>query len=192
MNKNNLIIFGLVIVIVALLAGIGVSMMTPAKVDVKLTIVSNETINEDDNVDIKLTDINDTPISNETVNITITDENGTSDYHSVVTNYEGVGSLKMDKEKGKYNITLKYGGNDKYNGGNITKKLTITGKVVEAEPSSSSSSQSKTYASGLTDSEIESYIQRDLDERAKNGVKGDYDYQGAREFYENVPPSGMI
>ena len=185
-----LIIIGLVIVIVALLVSISVSMMVPAKENVKLAIMSNNTIYEGEDIEIKLTDFNDTPIANETVNITIAGSNGTADYHSVVTNGEGVASLKIDKN-GTYNITLKYSGNDRYNECSVTKELIVKEKVVESESSSSSSSQSKTHASGLTDSEIDAYIQRDLDERAKNGVKGDYDYQGARSFYENVPPTGM-
>ena len=55
--------------------------------------------------------------------------------------------------------------------------------------SSSSSSSSSRHPSGLTDAEIDAYIQRDLNERAANGIYDGYDFQEARSFYENVPPS---
>ena len=191
MNKNTLIIIGLVIVIIALLAGLGFSMMAPAKEDVKLTILNNDTINEGDSVEIKLTDANDTPIAGQTVNIAVADENGTCENYSVVTNEEGIGGVALNKSGGTYTVNCTFAGNEKYAGSVVSKKITVE-KISSAEQVSSSSTatQSK-YASGLSDSEIEAYIQRDLDERAKNGVQGKYDYQQAREFYENVPPTGM-
>ena len=71
-----------------------------------------------------------------------------------------------------------------------SQELTIKEKkVVESE---GTSSEPKTYKSGLTDAEIEANIQRDLDIRAQNGVKGEYNYEEARSFYENVPKEGMI
>ena len=76
------------------------------------------------------------------MNVTVTDKNNASDYHSVVTNEKGVGTLKLDKDAGKYTVTVIYGGNDKYNGCNATKKITIEEEVVEAEVTSSQSQAS--------------------------------------------------
>ena len=59
---------------------------------------------------------------------------------------------KMDKDPGEYEITITYGGNDKYNGCNATKKITIDEEVVEATTSQSDNSDSSSR-----DSEREEY-----------------------------------
>ena len=142
MEKNKLIIIVLLVVIAVLLAGILVSMPNYAKADSQLEIIGNDTLNEEDNYQIKLTDVNGTALSNQTVKITFTDkDNSTSDY-SVVTNDEGVGEIKLDKNAGEYDITVIYAGNDAYNSCNATKKLTIEEKIVEAQQSSSNSESS--------------------------------------------------
>ena len=142
-----MIILALIVVIAALLVGMVFTMMpNMAKQDTKLKFKSNSTLTKGDSLKIKLTDANGTAIANQTVNITIKDKKGASDSHSVVTNEKGVGTLKMDKNSGKYNVTVSYGGNDKYNGCNITKKITIEEKVAEATTSQSDSSS--TYYNG--------------------------------------------
>lgn len=132
MDKNMMIIFALIVVIAALLLGIGFTMMPNMnKLDTNLKFNSSSTLTEGDSLKIILTDANGTAIANKTVNITVTDNDGTSDYHSVVTNENGTGNLKLDKSPGNYNVTISYGGNDKYNGCNASEKITIEEEVVE-------------------------------------------------------------
>lgn len=140
MEKNKLIIIALLVIIVALLVGIFATMPNFSKADSQLEIIGNDTLNEGDNLQVKLTDVNGTALSNQTVNITITDENKTSEYHSVITNDDGVGELKLEKDAGKYDVTVIYAGNDGYNGCNTTKKITINEEVVKAQQSTTSSS----------------------------------------------------
>ena len=148
MDKNKIIILALIVVIAALLVGMVFTMMpNMAKQDTKFKFKSNSTLTKGDLLKIKLTDANGTAIANQTVNITIKDKKGASDSHSVVTNEKGVGTLKLDKNSGKYNVTVSYGGNDKYNGCNITKKITIEEKVAEAQVTSSSSQSSSSSES---------------------------------------------
>ena len=139
MEKNKMIILALIVVIAALLVGMAAIMMpNMGKQDTKLKFKSNSTLTEGDSLKVKLTDANGTAIANQTVNIIITNKNKSTD-HSVVTNEKGVGTLKLDKNSGKYNVTVSYGGNDKYKGCNVTKKITIEEKVAEAQVTSSSS-----------------------------------------------------
>lgn len=141
MERNQIIIIALIVVIAALLVGIAAMMMpNMGKQDTNLTFKSKSTLTEGDSLKIKLTDNNGTAIANQTVNITITGKSGSSDYYSVVTNAKGVGTLKLDKSDGKYNVTINYGGNDKYGPSNATKKIKIEKKVAQAETSSSGSS----------------------------------------------------
>ena len=154
-NKEKIIIVALIIVIVALLVGIFAAMPHTAKKDTKLIFKSNSTLTEGGSIKIKLTDANGTAIANQTVNITITDKSKSSDYHSVVTDSKGIGTLKIDKDPGKYNVTVSYNGNDNFTGCNATKKIKIEKKVIEetnqnqneyvGDDSSSSSSSNENY-----------------------------------------------
>ena len=159
-NKNIIIILLIVVVIIA--AAIGVMLLSPfdSKEDTKLTITSNKTLHEGDKLKVKLTDINGTKISNETINITITDSKGVNSHYSVVTNSKGVGTLKLDKSPGKYTVNCTYGGNENYTGNSTSKKIKIE-EVVEqtqvTEQASSASSSSSGSASS-SDSGYGSYI----------------------------------
>lgn len=143
MDKNKIIIVALIVIIVALLVGMAAMMMPNfQKKDTNIKFKGNSKFNEGDYLKIVLSDADGSAIIGQTVNITITDKDKTSDYHSVETDEQGIGKLKLDKDAGKYTVTITYGGNDKYNGCNATKKITINKKVEEAESSSSSSTPS--------------------------------------------------
>lgn len=152
MDRNKLIIIGLIIVIVALVAAIGLAMPNVSKQDTNLTFKSGASINEGDSIKIHLTDVNGTPLDNQTVNITVTNEDKSKDYHSVVTDEKGLASFKIDKKAGKYEVALDYGGNEKYNGCNATQSLKIK-EVAEAEVAASEdySSTNDDYSSSNED-----------------------------------------
>ncbi|WP_405289895.1 Ig-like domain-containing protein [Methanobrevibacter sp.] len=142
MERNQIIIIALIVIIAVLLVGIAAMMMpNMAKQDTKLKFKSNSTLTEGESLKVKLTDVNGTALANQTVNITITGKNGSSDYHSVVTNKKGIGTLKLDKNPGKYTVNVTYGGNENYTGNTTTQKLTVKEeeKVVASQSSSSSS-----------------------------------------------------
>lgn len=141
-NKNIIIIIALIAIIAALLVGLVAMMPNTNKDDTKLAFKGNATLTEGDSLKIQLTDANGTAISNQTVDVTVTDKDQTSDYHSVVTNEKGVGTLKLDKDSGKYTVTISYGGNDRYKASNATKTITIEEEVVQAEVTSSQSQAS--------------------------------------------------
>ena len=143
MDRNKLIIAGLIVVIVILAIGVFMAMPGTAKENTKLTVKAESPIHEGDTINIKLTDGNNTPIANQTVNVTITDKNNASSYYSVVTNAKGVGKLKLDKSEGKYSVHCVYAGNDKYNGNDTSKKITVEKESVKTEQVSSSSSSER-------------------------------------------------
>ena len=63
---------------------------------------------------------------------------------------------------------------------------------VESVNHEESYSSDNVHKSGLSDSEIDANIERDLAVRKANGVKSEYNMEEARSFYENVPKEGMI
>ena len=138
-NKNIIII--LIVIIVILAAAIGFTMFNArhGKEPTKVKITSDKEQYEGGELSIQLTDLNKTPISKQVVNITITNGKGKVVVDDVVkTNSKGKAKLDLDLKKGKYNVTVTYGGNENYTGNNTTQKLTIKEEVVKAEPASSS------------------------------------------------------
>lgn len=203
MDKNKIIILALILVIAALLVCVVSMMPNSDKHDTKLTFKSNSTLAEGGTLKIKLADVNGTAISNQTVNVTITNQDKSSDYHSVLTNEKGIGSLKFDKDAGKYNVSISYGGNDKYNGCNATKKVTIEEaveeQVVEEQVAEEPVTQQSTESSGSSndisyDEEINVYYDSngiivDPDGQHPQGVGSSYsDARDARDRWERGEP----
>ena len=151
MDRNYLIITGLIVVIVILVIGLFMVMPGVSKENTQLTVSAESPVHEGDAIKIKLTDGNNTPIANQTINVTITDKDNASSYYSVVTNDKGVGKLKIDKSEGTYSVHCVYAGNDKYNGNDTTEKITVekepvqTTKISSSSSSSSSSSEREEY-----------------------------------------------
>ena len=147
MENRNIIII-LLVVIVILVAAIGVMMFNTshAKEATKIKITSDKEQYEGGKLSIELTDLNKTPLSKEIVNVTITNKKGKVVVDDVVkTNSKGKAKLDLHLKKGKYNVTVTYGGNENYTGTNATQKLSIKEKVTEAVKSQSSSSQSSSH-----------------------------------------------
>lgn len=144
MEQKNIIIM-LVAIIVVLAAVIGFMVLNPmhAKEPTKIKIISNKTLYEGDDLSVKLTDLNKTPLSKEKVNITVKNSKGKVVANKTVkTNDKGNAKLDLDLKKGKYNVTVSYGGNENYTGNNTTQKLTIKEKVAEAVSESNEVSSS--------------------------------------------------
>ena len=157
-NKNIIII--LIVIIVILAAAIGFTMLNPmhAKEPTKIKITSDKEQDEGGKLSVQLTDLNKTPLSKEIVNVTITNSKGKVVVDDVVkTNSKGKASLNLDLKKGKYNVTVSYGGNENYTGNNTTQKLTIKEKVVEATVEQSSSEPQYLSDTGEPISEADYY-----------------------------------
>ena len=148
-NKNIIIILLVIIIILAVAIGFAFLNPTNAKEPTKIKITSDKEQYEGGELSIQLTDLNKTPISKQVVNITITNGKGKVVVDDVVkTNSKGKAKLDLDLKKGKYNVTVTYGGNENYTGNNTTQKLTIKEKVVKAEPASSSTTSNTQVVMG--------------------------------------------
>ena len=142
MESKNIIII-LLVIIVILAAAIGFMVLKPmhAKQPTKIKVTSNKTLYEGGDLSVKLTDLNKTPLSKQNVNITVKDSKGKVVANKTVkTNDKGNAKLDLNLKKGKYDVTVIYGGNENYTGNNTTQKLTVKEKVAQATSQSSSSS----------------------------------------------------
>lgn len=134
MDRNKAIVVALIIIIAVLILGVAAILPNYGKHEANVTIETNDTISEGDPIYINLTDVNGTPIENETVNVTIIAENGTSKHKVAVTDDKGVAKVKLDVDKGNYTINCTFEGND-----NFTENTTSeTIEIVEDTPAPSS------------------------------------------------------
>ena len=132
MESKNIIII-LIVIIVILAAAIGFMVLKPmhAKEPTKIKVTSNKTIYEGENISVKLTDLNKTPLSKQKINITIKDSKGKVVTNKTVkTNSKGNAKLDLNLKKGKYDVNVTYGGNENFTGNNTTQKLTVKEKEV--------------------------------------------------------------
>ena len=169
--KNNKLITVLLLIIIALLVVFAVMLINPtnAKTDTKITVTSNNTLHDGQNFSIALTDINGTPLTNQTVNITITDANGGKNQQQVTTDGMGNAILKLNGlTPGEYTFNVTYGGNEIYSSSNLTQKIEIKDVVQETTTSVSSSHNTEPVYDGRTPS-------------YKEGIRGVYSSSG--EFF---------
>ena len=132
MESKNIIII-LLVIIVILAAAIGFMVLKPmhAKQPTKIKVTSNKTLYEGDDLSVKLTDLNKTPLFKQNVNITVKDSKGKVVANKTVkTNDKGNAKLDLNLKKGKYDVTIIYDGNENYTGNNTTQKLTVKEKEV--------------------------------------------------------------
>lgn len=158
MNNDKIIIALVVVLIVVLAAGILLLNPSHAKVDSRAIVTSNSTLHDGDNFTIRLTDLNNTPIANQRVNITIIDAKGEKNPQAVTTDANGEGKLQLNGlTPGEYTMNVTYGGNDNYTACNTTQKLTMAQKVTPQESTSSTAttSSNKNYDDGYWETSMD-------------------------------------
>ena len=157
--ENKYIIVFLLVIIVVLAVAIGFALVNPmnAKEPTKINITSEKSQYEGGELSVQLTDLNDTPISKEIVNLTIEDSNGNVTVDDVVkTDLEGKAKLDLDLDKGNYTVSVTYDGNENYTGNNATQNLTI-----EEEAKTTEVQSTQTQSAGSDSSQQSSQRQED-------------------------------
>lgn len=137
MNIKNLL---LVIAIILVVIGTGVFLMAHQahpKGDSKIIMITGDNLTEGDNLTVKLTDLNNTPLSGQNLNISIVNGKGQSIQLNLMTDSKGEISFKLNKTvTGSCAVKVKFGGNDKFNGCNFTENLIINEKVIPIKTNS--------------------------------------------------------
>ncbi|MBQ6098763.1 MAG: Ig-like domain repeat protein [Methanobrevibacter sp.] len=138
MEKNNIIIIGLLLVIILLIIGLGTIMLTDFnKQDCKLEITSPESLENGQNLTLKFTDSKNASIENGKISVKIFNENNTYEYN-VTTGNTGTAALTLNNlESGKYNVTCTFDGNSKFKSAKCSGKLTYTDEVTASSSGSS-------------------------------------------------------
>lgn len=163
MNKNIIIAILVVIIIaVAAFALFGNQQQPAGKVATQISFLSNDTLQNGEQVQFQLKDAKGNALAGENVNITFNNK----EKYSINTDKDGKGYLTIkDEEAGTYDITVDYAGNGTYDG--CSAKVTITVEEGEAdtpaeETEATASANSGTNGSSSTnltyDSENDYYV----------------------------------
>jgi lipopolysaccharide export LptBFGC system permease protein LptF len=135
--KKFILVIAIIVVVIGT-ASFLMSNQAHPKQDSKVIITCGDNLTEGDNFTVKLTDLNNTPLSNQNLNITIVSASSGSIQKVVTTDANGEAGFEVnDSATGSCAVKVKYAGNDKFNGCNLTENLVINKKVVIKIPTNS-------------------------------------------------------
>lgn len=142
MNKNILIAI-LIVIIIGAGAALMFSSQQADKIDTEFYLLTDNTLDNGDQIVFQLKEVNGSSIAGETVVIGFTDDNGKVETFEVVTDSDGKAALTLQNENsGSHELTLAYNGNDKYK--ECALKVSI---IVEDDSDDSDSDDSSTTVS---------------------------------------------
>lgn len=132
MEIKDLIIFAVIVIVVALAASFIFSSHSEAK-STELSILNTANISENGTVYVKLTDKDNTSLTNKTVHVVLKNDKGEVVYNqSVTTHLTGVAIAKLDNvPPGEYTMEISFDGDSNYTSSNFSKKITVGGNVTD-------------------------------------------------------------
>lgn len=146
MNRNALI----VILIVVIIAAVGIFVFTQphttdGKMNTQINFLSQSTLKNGDQVQFELKDAQGAVIAGQQVNISYDDGSGNIQKYTVNTDANGKGYLTISGEDaGKYDVTVSFDGNDKYNGCSAKQTITIEEGTSDAQETVAENSTANT------------------------------------------------
>ena len=126
MKKTDMWIISLIIIIIAVILAIfAVSSLFVIK-ESQIEIISNDTVHNGDSINIKLSDIDGNPLSNESVKIVMMDNKGKRQSYSITTDSNGIADTTVaNKDPGRLTINATFEGNEKFNSTNEVKLIKV-------------------------------------------------------------------
>lgn len=126
MKKTDKWIISLIIIIIAVILAIfAVSSLFGIK-ESQIEIISNDTVHNGDSINIKLSDIDGNPLSNELVKIVMMDNKGKRQSYSITTDSNGIADTTVaNKDPGRLTINATFEGNEKFNSTNEVKLIKV-------------------------------------------------------------------
>lgn len=147
MNKKIIIAILAIIIIGA--GAFAVHQFSGSKLNTSINFLGNDTFQNGEQVQFELKDSNGNALSGKTVNITFNNEK-----YVVTTDQNGKGYLTISGEDpGKYDITVDFAGDDKYNGCSGKLTITVTDDKADSDvTNTSTASTANTYTNGSNSS----------------------------------------
>ena len=126
LKKTDMWIISLIILIIAVILTIfAVSSLFGIK-ESQIDIISNDAVHNGDSINIKLSDIDGHPLSNESVKIVMMDNKGKRQSYSITTDSNGIADTTVaNKDSGRLTINVTFEGNEKFNSTNEVKLIKV-------------------------------------------------------------------
>ena len=145
MNKN--IIIAILIVIIIAIGAFAVLGQSNGKTNTQINIINNETFQQGEHVDIELKDAQGNALSGKNVEINFNNQK-----YSVTTDQNGKCYLTVnDMSSGKYDVEVKFAGDDKYNGCDAKASITIDTGSTANNPAEATIGSATTAGSSSSD-----------------------------------------
>ena len=185
---NKIII--LVCVVILILVGIAsASIFTNTQEESSLEITSNKTLYGGENCTVKLTNNENIGIANKTINVTLTNENGSSTNFEYVTDNEGLISFNIS-DIGNYSVKCVFDGDDNYKSSNVSQNVSVDAKVEQVENTVFEvTSVQKSYESQEVSSSSQSNYYED-DHLSCEELKAKYPEMSDEELFEKFGERG--
>lgn len=132
MDKKELIILGIIVVIAIVVGGIVFAPHSDG-ISTSIEILNHKDVGENGNVYVKLKDASGASLSNKTLHVKITDKNNKVIYDkSVETHSTGVAIVKLQNATpGEYTINITFEGDGNYSECSLSQKIVISGDAVD-------------------------------------------------------------
>lgn len=132
MDKKELMIGGIIVVVAVVVASIVFAPTTEAQTST-LSILNKGDIGENGTIYVKLTDTQNMSLSGKTVHIKISDSKGKAVFEQDATTHAtGVAIAKLkDMASGNYTLEVSFDGDANFTESSISKKIHIAGEVTE-------------------------------------------------------------
>lgn len=132
MDKKELIIAGIVVIIAVIVASIIFAPSSDAKYTT-LDVLNKGDLGENSTIYVKLADDGKNALSDKTIHVKLTDKKGKVVYDkSVKTHTTGVALAKLENvSAGEYDLNVTFDGDGNYTGSSISQKVTVKGEVIE-------------------------------------------------------------
>ncbi|WP_298523032.1 hypothetical protein [uncultured Methanobrevibacter sp.] len=134
MDKKEMIIAGVVVVIAVVVGGIVFAPSADAKFTT-IDVLNKGDLGQNGTLYVKLTDNEKTSLSDKTLHVKLTGSNGKVVYEeSVKTHATGVAIVKVENvSAGEYDLNITFDGDGNYSSSSISQKLTIKGEHIEEQ-----------------------------------------------------------
>ena len=149
MNPKKLLVICVIVIICVLVGAVAVT--SNQQKETQINVISSPSLYTGENVSVKLTTLNGTPIANQWVNITLVSANGARNTLNLVTNSEGITTFQLNGvNPGTYTLESVFGGGNGYKQSNNTTTLEVKEKVEATQQSSNSDSHLEWVCEGDT------------------------------------------
>lgn len=133
MDEQRLIIIGVIVVILAVVAGVLLTSSARDPADSILDILGDGTIGANGTIDVKLTNGEGTALRDKTVHVSVVDKNGKEVFKKDATTYaNGIANVQLaGVGAGKYTVNVTFDGDNNFTASSVSEELTVKGAPAQ-------------------------------------------------------------